>query len=198
MQCACVWTGDLYGREYVERLRKQLPNLLCVTDHDEQIPDVTMMKAPKGVKGWWVKPFFFSDVFKHPLLVVDLDMIFLKDVSAFEKTGAPYSLRDWTPTGARIRNINTSIMFLDRAYPWVWRDFLKNQAFIEKNWPTDQHWLWSLPLSWHHYPDNWAASYRRSVVTPETKVVVYHGRPKPHEVDWDPIRKIQYPDSPRV
>lgn len=186
----------MYDREYVERLRDSVDKLYVITDHAETIPGTTRIEAPAEVKGWWVRPFLFSDEVPHPILALDLDIMALTDLSCFGGKDTLYSIRDYTPGGRRIPNINASVIWIDRAYPQIWETFKREREWIMKNYPTDQHWLWDSGLSWHHYPDNWAVSYRRGVVVPETKVVVFHGRPKPHEVGWEPIRKFDYPDSP--
>lgn len=184
----CVWTGEKYGREYIERLRQIVPgDLLCITDKEDHIPGVEKLVPPPKTAGWWLKLWAFSEEVPHPCLVLDLDIMALSPLNPFYKGDGFRIIRDFYPGGGRA-NINSSIMLLPHARPEIWDDWKNNSLAIERTYPTDQHYLLAQSLPWNFYPDSWTASYRRSVLTPETKVVVFHGEPKPHQVQWNPVR----------
>jgi hypothetical protein len=186
MQIICVRTGTMYPIEYVERLRDAVaPHpLLCVTDQPEEAAGVTNIPAPNGVTGWWTKCWLYSVDAPQPVLALDLDLVFLQPIDPLLDFNGPTTIRDFYTGGRRGPHMNGSVTLIDKAYPQVWENYRTHQRETETTYPTDQHYLWHCDIPWAFYPDAWCQSYRRGTITDETKIVVFHGQPKPHEVGW--------------
>lgn len=83
---ACVWTGDRYPVEYVERLRDMIKRhapgvkhrLLCLTDNSDRVEGVTMIDITSaGLRGWWAKMVLFDPFIRGtvPTIYFDLDTV---------------------------------------------------------------------------------------------------------------------------
>jgi hypothetical protein len=195
MPVACIRTGERYSIEYVERLQDAVaPHpLICATDRPDHVPGVTNMVLPEGVKGWWGKIWLYSVDLPHPLFVLDLDIIIRAPIEPFLDFDGPMTIRDFYPGCKRADKMNGSVTLIPRAYPKVWENYVARKSEIELTYPSDQEYLGHSNIPWSFYPDEWCGSYRRSDITDKTKIVVFHGLPKPHEVGWSPFRTDQWP-----
>jgi len=161
-------------------------------------------------KAWWYKMQIFDPRhFSSRVLYLDLDVVLTGNLDWMLSLSPRYfwTLRDfralWKPNW---QGMNSSMMFWDpRAFPNIWKNFRnENLSRIMKRYAGDQDYL-SAALSTNErrfIDDGIAASwrwqvreggmdmktrtYRRpgagSVLPPDTRMVIFHGQPKPHEV----------------
>ena len=167
-------------------------------------------------KAWWYKmQMFDSSHVPGRLLYFDLDTVVVRPLDWITVLSKEYfwAIRDfrhlWRPSW---RGMNSSIMYWDTVkYHWVWKQFCEhNIAAVTKQHHGDQDFLNSVlsDKQLRFMPENLVKSwrwqikdggmdmknrvYRRpdagSVLDPETSVMIFHGSPKPHEVQ-DPLIK---------
>jgi len=175
---ACVLSGGHYNKAHVHRLRKQLIGRLhqpydfyCLDD--------------SPYEGWWAKISLFEPGrFKGRVLYLDLDVEIVGNLDEIVNYPAPFgSIRDWL----NLNQINSSVMVWDAGYA----DSIYQQFKYEERdrWAGgDQHFIAANFLSITKFPPEWCLSYKYHIqpnggrVPKGTKVVVYHGRPKPWEL----------------
>ena len=165
-------------------------------------------------KAWWYKiQMFDPQNYSGQLLYFDLDVVITGNLDWILTLHSHYfwSIRDfkylWRPTW---QGINSSVMYWDTArYSSLWnkfnqetltsvtkkykgdQDFLTEhiQDLEKKFFDQDavQSWRWQ---AWNGGYDIKTRSYRRpgagTAVPPSTKILVFHGNPKPHEIT-DPV-----------
>jgi hypothetical protein len=211
---ACVWWGTLYPVKYVENLRNMVARNLtvpyefvCITDRDDVPEGVTKIPTPianevcQGKnhygdgKGWWAKvglhkPGLFGDAKR--VLYFDLDLVIINNIDSLASVQEPYCMiENFGPNKAHSAH-NSSVM--------VWTPSESEEAIYNKFTPQvtkelhgDQCWHWRvLHPNVHNYPKNWVVSYKYEKhpqwrhQDKDTKVIIFHGQPKPHQVK-DPI-----------
>lgn len=165
-------------------------------------------------QSWWYKmQLFNTEHHQGHLLYFDLDVVILQNLDWILDLDLQYF---WAPKDFRYlfrgtwTMINSSCMFWDtRMFQSVWQEFSRqNIQQILRQYPGDQDYLSTvIDLKKRRYIDgerikSWRweikdggmdfkrRTYRRpdagSVIAPNTHVMVFHGRPKPHELQ-DPI-----------
>lgn len=192
---------------YTEHDRSVPPHMIkhCL----EEWPGV---KGPK--KSWWYKMQLFNAQ-HHPgdLMYLDLDVVIVNDLSWIVQQPANYlwTLRDfrYLQKGSH-SGMNSSLMWWNVAeFDWVWQKFnTAGRQDIIKRYHGDQDYINVIVdhTRKRFYPEQHAASYRwqahdggmnwhtRKQKSPgagtqfagDTSLLIFHGRPKPHEVD-DPV-----------
>ena len=165
-------------------------------------------------QSWWYKvQLFNSENFQGNLLYLDLDVVITKNIDWVWqlKTRHFWAVKDfkylWRPTA---QEINSSIMWWNTTqYDWVWKNFLELDLKQTMNrFAGDQDYLNSVISQLHRrffntdYIKSWrwqcldgGYDFRRRIwatpnsgtqLTDSTSVLIFHGRPKPHEI-IDPI-----------
>lgn len=164
--------------------------------------------APR--KAWWYKmQLFDSKHFAGNLLYLDLDVVVARELN-FVRDCDPqrlWGIRDFRYLqGNTSPTINSSMMWWNvQEFDWVWQQFCKeNPADVARRFPGDQDYIsHTVPLMQRRFfDDRYFESYRwqcldggynfpRRVyhkpgtgvsIAPDTALVVFHGQPKPHEV----------------
>lgn len=166
--------------------------------------------------GWWYKIQMFDP--RHDLgrlLYFDLDVVITGNIDWLWQLKERYfwALKDfkylWRPSWT---GINSSIMLWDtKRYTWIWERFLGNNIDINvRRWHGDQDYLSSVlgPKDLRYIDPERVKSYRwqvkdgglnwktrtylspnsGSVIDINTDVLIFHGKPNPHEVDDEQIR----------
>jgi len=194
---ACVLrSGKCYDAEYVRRLRHGVVSNLsgpyefvCLSDVDvpcKRIPLTT------NWPGWWAKMELFK--LPGPVLYFDLDTVIagdLSEIAAAAQTHPLIVLRDFYRTdgfGSGMMGWNSDLRDLHDKFgaaPDQWRDRLGgrgDQGFIEETVDRRDITLWQdlLPGQVVSYK----VHVRDKEFPPDARVVCFHGRPKPHEVNW--------------
>lgn len=165
-------------------------------------------------RSWWYKMQMFNP--GHglgPVLYFDLDVVIAGDISFLTNLDSEYfwALKDfkrlWRPgwTG-----INSSVMYWDnRKFGYIWEDFKEQgRLAIMQKYHGDQDYLSAIINSTHlkYLPESkirswrweikdmgWdfkTRNYRRpntgTLLDAETRIMIFHGHPKPHEIS-DPV-----------
>lgn len=181
---------------------------------DPTIKVITLPQI-SGLQGWWYKPFIFSKDFpvKGKLLFLDLDIVIIKNIDCFfEYTPTKFCIiRDFTrsmnPSWTRY---NSSVFRLDsESLDYVWSSLVKDTS-ATRRLHGDQDWLYEkIKENVQFWPDEWCQSYKWEIrsrgeivgvgrqrnfatvlkepkIQSETRILVFHGDPKPEQVK-DPI-----------
>jgi hypothetical protein len=207
LNIVCVKWGDLYSAEYVNILADMvLRNLsdniplkfICFTDDPQGIDaDIDIRELPDGLSGWWNKLYLFKDgLFPEGdrILYLDLDTVItgsLDDIIQYKGTFA--ILRDFY----RPEGLQSSVMAWEAGrLTELWSEYER------KGFPHiaggDQAWIEMCFEDWDFCPDIWQEkfpgffnSYKvtcKKIFPKSTKLVVFHGEPRPHQVmdGWVP------------
>lgn len=165
-------------------------------------------------RSWWYKlQLFNSQHHRGPLLYFDLDTVIVRDLSWMVAQDPSYfwAVRDFKYLQRPVNYmVNSSIMWFDTAeYSWVWDRFAASDiSATTRQYPGDQDYIHATIdhtrrrffdhkkiQSWRWQCSDGGYDFaRRCHRTPGTgthidgdvSVLVFHGRPKPHEIT-DPI-----------
>lgn len=166
------------------------------------------ISGPK--KSWWYKmQMFDARHYRGDLLYFDLDVVIVDDISwaVSESTDQFWTLRDFRilqrPTYS---GINSSMMWWNtNKFSWVWDKFSQEPAgSITSKYPGDQDFLFAtlshkdlrcyesqraVSWRWQCHDGGWDFQRRRALdpgrgteILPGASVLVFHGRPKPHQI----------------
>jgi len=167
-------------------------------------------------QSWWYKMQLFNNrLFSGQILYFDLDVMITGSLDWIQQLPARnfYAIHDfrrlWKPTS---RTINSSIMYFNTAeYAYVWDKFQQRSlGSIINSYKGDQDFITEAvePRNLRYFELERIVSWRWQVVNdgfrqrkpPNSKptvlqipaaasVVVFHGTPKPHEIDNDIVKK---------
>ena len=177
-----VRQGNKYGPEYTRMLRRmamETSGLDTIVLGDGEDADI---RLEFNWPGWWSKLEAFRPDLEglRPFLFVDLDSFILKDVSSLIRD-EPWICREWwTRGGQTIGKVQSSVMVIPKdtseiwetwtLHPLQWMGLWGDQAFLEK-------FKWNFIQD--EYPD-YVGSYKlHNKEKPETRIVTFHGKPKP-------------------
>lgn len=167
-------------------------------------------------KSWWYKiQMFNTEHHAGPMLYFDLDTVILRNIDWMWQQSLT---KFWTVKDFKhlyrpsFTGMNSSIMWWDtRAYSWIWDDFHKEPlANTIRRFPGDQDYLTNRlgpdairffdtksvkSWRWECFDGGYDFNRRRwhnpgvgTHVDAHTSVLVFHGKPKPHETN-DPVIK---------
>lgn len=128
--------------------------------------------------GWWAKVSLFEPSrFKGRVLYLDLDVTVVGGLDDLADYPYPFAaIKDYGDP----LTINSSVMAWDAGYlDHVYTNFTPS---VMKRLHGDQNWLNEQIPDAARFPDGWCRSYRqecRYSVPKGTRVVVWHGMPKP-------------------
>ena len=174
---ACVLSpGPTYNRSHVDRLEGM------VARHMNQ-PYRFVCADDSPFPGWWSKVSLFEPGrFNGRVLYLDLDVTVVGPLDDLADYPYPFcAIRDYQYP----LQINSSVMAWDAgAADCVYNDFPPEAM---KRFHGDQDWIHS-KMNATTFPKRWCPSYKAHVlptgkVPKDAKVIVYHGSPKPWEVD---------------
>lgn len=171
----------------------------------EEWPGIT---GPK--KSWWYKMQLFNpEHHKGDLLYFDLDVVIARDLSWIFKLPTDYfwGIRDFRYLqNTTTQVINSSAMWFNVSkFSYVWDKFVKDGVqTVVGRFQGDQDYITKAVdvNKRRHFEDKYFESYRWQCldggydfkfrkhkapdtgvrIAPDTAVVVFHGKPKPHEV----------------
>jgi hypothetical protein len=201
-----VWTmstGGKYADEYPQRLQQAVAEnleiehrFICIADH--LIEGVQTMTPPTDYPGWWGKVGLFKPgVPKDLNLWLDLDVVITGDltqmVELYQDSGLAMPT-NWAQSGHGGCQSSVMIWRRGRHILPIYRDFKEEWA----HWPPvnkpgvlwgDQEWITQLrdtkQIEVTPINESWVKSYKyhcRGGVSADCRVVVFHGKPDPHEV----------------
>lgn len=174
---ACVLSpGPTYNRSHVERLERMVAENMT---HPYQFVCVDDSPFP----GFWAKVSLFQPGrFSGRVLYLDLDVTVIGDLDDLAYYPYPFcAIRDYQYS----LQINSSVMSWDAGVAdCVYNDFAPE---VMKRLHGDQNWIHE-KLSATTFPKRWTPSYKANIlptgkVPTDARVIVYHGRPKPWEVN---------------
>lgn len=197
---ACVWTGNKYGVEYVERLRnmvaRHLPldhRFVCITDRPNEVPH-GVLPIYTELPGWWAKMEVFnpdSRMGNHTVFF-DLDTVIVDDLTSLVELNCVFGIcENFTKrAGHKTWSCNYGSCVMSLAPGWgrhVYNAFMRNpntwmdqcprgdQQAIEEIQPGATYLQYVLP-------DGYFLGYRDMT---ESKpkgcaIVIFAGSNKPH------------------
>lgn len=185
MKVVCVHWGDKYPEEYVYKLKSMVErhsdaDFLCLTDKPK---DCDFILLEDGMSGWWNKIQLFAPWFLpgKRFLYLDLDVVITDDIkSILERKEKFVTIQDWIyPT------YNSSAMLMTGGeHSHVYDLFVRQREKAMLSCPQgDQQWITNY-VSADLFSEDDFASFRMSSCEsePKAKIVVFHGKPDPHEV----------------
>lgn len=202
LHVVAVRVGDKYSRDYLAILHDSITRNLnrehrfwCVTDDEHQIhPDIGIIPANPDLPGWWQKLWLFSPDMPWEsgdrIAYFDLDVAITGRLE--ELVDTPGIIRDWHQP-----EYNSSVMCWDAGdHADIWSNFIPQ---VMEQMHGDQTWITAVdsqggmamdgstsPRSWQPFPRDWCLSFKahaQEFPPPGCKVIVFHGRPDPHECD---------------
>lgn len=161
-----------------------------------------------GMLPWWYKIEIFNQ--QHGLagnnLFFDLDIIIINDIDCFWNF-CPEQFRickDFNRAFSKNTvSINSSVMaWQDNSMNWLYRKFSENmqynvhihrgdQDFIQEQttknhtwWPDEwaMSWKWEIKHGGQCTPHGKYYSVEPYIIPDETRLIICHGKPKPHEI----------------
>lgn len=215
----CLKVGKKYKSDYVNNLyymvknnTKKDFNFFCFTDDDRGIDKkINCISLPdlskKKIEGWFYKLALFDpkiNPIRGKVLYLDLDIVIMNNIDHFfEVEGEKlYIIEDWIYKANKIKKYNSSVMCWNtKNYTNLFLDYLNN--VFKKNYCGDQDFITDYVKDVVFWPDKWCISYKwheceKKIPEEETKIIVFHGKPKPHEVSvkWI-IEKTIFKKKPR-
>lgn len=198
MSVVCVWWGDLYGIDYVQKLYNSVKRNLsiphqfyCITEHDHVPEGVQKIQTPNTSKGWWQKVNLFQkELFPREsrVLYLDLDVVITSSLDDIVSSSGDFVMIENFGPNKKHAAHNSSIVL------WTPSDLSDNifNAFdqsVTKELHGDQCWIWRV-VGPHitNFRKDLVDSYKYSK-RPDWKrskgevapVMIFHGNPKPHE-----------------
>ena len=171
----CVRFGDLYGREYVERLRNMVSRNItvpyefaCLTDDKTPIEGVrTIFQKNAGyARQWWHKVHMFDPALPIDgrIIYFDLDVVINANVDKLISAASSdfLGIRDFNRKfHPSWRILNSSTMcWTHGSQSKIWTDFKNNPALAMKL-HGDQDWIWKIAKEKiKFFPDSWIQSYK--------------------------------------
>lgn len=166
-------------------------------------------------KAWWYKMQMFDQrQLNFPVLYLDLDTVIVDNIDWIWESDLLYfwAIHDFRRLWrASSRTLNSSVMYWDpKIYYWIWDDFAKqNLDVIMRRNPGDQDYLTKIIPETHlrFFDHDLVRSWRWEIVDggldfltrkyrcpnagaqikPGTGLVIFHGSPKPHEINDNTI-----------
>lgn len=203
----CMCTGDAYDPEYVHTLKRMVDRHLsethiftCITEHE--IEGIGTLKPLNDIPGFWGKVNLFSGSVSHTRnLWLDLDVAITGALDGLCVPLVDSQLRickNWAQSGHG--GCQSSVMYWEGVSARIIHDEFDRSI---ANWPPttntfwpngqvqygDQEWITVLRdtqrLEVEYFDSQDISSYKyhcRQGLPEGTKVAVFHGSPKPHEV----------------
>lgn len=202
LHIVCVQKGNYLGRgaEYVNVLHDMVSRNLeagtegefvCFTD-DPNLgyhEAIVLRSLPDGLEGWWNKLWLFSEgLFPKgdKVLYLDLDTLILGPLDDIIKDESEFLMLEdfYRPGGCQ-----SSVMMWKSGFGnFLWSDYV-SAGYPSDDPGGDQVWIERRvrPTSWQErFPGDFV-SYKvhcQKYPPKGAKVVVFHGKPRPHEVDF--------------
>lgn len=198
-----VKVGNRYSADYPNRMLSMLRRHLktpfrfyCITDNPAGLDrDILSLCPIIPLAGWWNKLLLFSPfVPSGRMMYLDLDQVITGDITEMvENARPPFACYadhiEWQGV-----KLGTAMMIFDPSdYHKIWRDFYQHREHVMRRYADggDQIYLGQffggeVDYLNERYPGA-IASYKfdlnREQPGPGVKLVNFHGRPKPHEVE---------------
>lgn len=204
LHICCIRAGDHFSPAYVINLKDMVARNLeagfpgrfvCFTDRPHELPDtIETAPLPANLPGWWSKlALFRKGLFPagDRVLFMDLDTLITGPIDKLASYEGDFAiLRDfYRPNG-----FQSSVMAWKAGEQTeIWESFERagcpmdnpggDQAWIERHACKGRVRLWQTL-----FPGMFVSYKQTEGIPSEASVVVFHGRPRPHEVTdgWVP------------
>ena len=211
----CVYVGNLYTIDYVENLYHGVKNNLdeeftfyIFTDRKDQVKKleefgkIVLLPKLEVPKNWWYKIYMFNkeNAITGPVLYLDLDVIIIGKLDPLvSRDGKFRIIHDFNRSnvGSHYNKSNSSVMSWDFAqFTYIWARFKENMPKYVTKLAGDQDYIHLTLRDKEWWPDNWIVSYKweykrdKMYDQYQTKVMVFHGKPKPHEITDVALKEI--------
>lgn len=197
----CVWQGNKYGSEYVDRLRNMVArhmtvpyHFVCYTDRDE-LRGLGIDIVPSGglnLPGWWGKmATFMPSAAGRRRIYFDLDTVITGDLTPLATYDGPFAVcENFTKLAGHPNwpcDYGSCVMSLPPDWGWhVWDRFWSNRDFIMRQCTHgDQQAIEQLHPGAVHLqdvmPEGYFIGYRDlSAIKPDgASIVIFAGASKP-------------------
>lgn len=214
---ACVWfKGPNYPTsKYVAVLKNMVArnltiphDFVCITPHKDELPDGVIAMTPptppvgqsvagEADKNWWHKVGLFSPNLFGPstrVLYFDLDVIIINSLDNIASCEDMFCMiENFGPNKGHAAH-NSSVM-LWYPTPATHKIFTQFSPDVTKELHGDQCWIWRVMTDdiIRDFERYQCVSYKYEKHpqwqhrTNATSVVIFHGKPKPHEISTDPL-----------
>lgn len=155
------------------------------------VPGVTTLLLRHNWPGWWSKLELFREDF-GPVLYVDLDVVVVRDVT--ELLNHPHQFTAWCPPG-RGHSVQSSVMAWSGARPDLFEAFRSDPQHWMDTCVTPDCWgdqgfiNQHLAGEWQEFGElfpgaigSYHLDFLQGPPLPETRIVVFHGAPRPWQV----------------
>jgi len=163
----------------------------------ENVHGVSCIPLQHEWPGWWSKLELFS-LLEPPVFYMDLDIVLTGDITHLVTYPHIFTTSNFVSPGPK--GVNSSVMAWDTDLSELYRRFLESPERAFADHVTSNNWVDQGFIQTYHPPhmffnDMWpgeVVSFKRDLrkldPTGKTKIVVFHGRPKPQEVvrPWIP------------
>lgn len=204
---ACVKVGDRYPAEYVnilhDSVRRNLSKevegrFVCLTDDPTGLDEgIEVVRMPTDLQGWWAKLYLFApNVFSENerVLYFDLDMVIVGALDEIASYAGKFAILSdaYRPGGLQ----SSCMAFPGGTMGYVWQFWNADgrprlpggdQEWIERMVPNPTLLQDEYPGAFLSYKVDMAG---RRTLPRGARVVDFHGRPKPDEVDADWVKQI--------
>lgn len=213
----CMNTGKHAPDSEVHLLKKQVDRHLsephifqCVSEHN--IDGIHRMPPCVDWKGWWGKLSLLGANMSHPRnLFLDLDVVITGEldplVVPLSGNNQIRAIRNWAQSGHN--SVQSSVFYWEGCGA---RNVPESFNPADAHWPPrnnvhwdngqvawgDQEWMTYLrdtgQLDVEYFSAEHVKSYKyhlRQGLTPDCRVAVFHGKPKPSEVGDDWVRECR-------
>jgi len=193
----CVLWGTKYSPEYVYRLRdgvrrnlQSSHRFVCMTD--QSLPGIETREPVTNLPGWWQKVGLFAPgVADHRTMFIDLDVVIVGGLNSLASySWFPFAMPANFPKSGH-GGWQSSVMLWDGIHNEyrhkIWNDFTPE---VMDCMHGDQDWItWTAAGGITTIAGGRIVSYKydcASGLPEDARIVLFHGKPDPHEVsdDW--------------
>lgn len=206
----CLKVGSKYNSSYVNNLYYMIKknsnldiNLTCFTDDKSGIDKkIESIKLPlfnnNKIYGWFYKLALFDpkiNPLRGNILYFDLDIVINSNIDDMINYNSEklVIIEDWIYKKNNIKKYNSSVIKWNiLKYTNLFNDFLNNNR---KKYVGDQDFITDYVRDAEYWPENWCISYKwsecenKNNIPENCKILVFHGKPKPHELKNSKIIK---------
>lgn len=206
--CCVLRTGGVYNCDYVNALANSIKRnvtvpheFVCLTNDatgfNSNVDIVIPLKH--DFKKWWCKiELFRPDIFSGKrVFFLDLDTVVVDNIDQIVSKNFDFcGLRDFY----KLTTLGSGLMAWQHdKYHHVYERFIRNSTYIMNNTPEgDQRWINDNIKSMKYFQDvfgNNVVSYKKDCVKNKlfklpnnSKIVCFHGVPKPHQIEYAQIK----------
>jgi hypothetical protein len=211
----CVYVGDAYIIDYVQNLKHGVDKHLSEEhtfniftdrrDQHKELEDLGIVRyVPDfgSIKKWWYKMFMFNKELNitGPVLYLDLDVIVVGNLDPLVTKDNKFRIiHDFNRSnvGMHYAKSNSSAMsWVFEQHTHLWERFKIDIPKHTSRMAGDQDFIHLNVMNKEWWPSNWIVSYKweykrnKLYAVDQTKVLVFHGKPKPHEIEDIALQEI--------